>query len=556
MGLGYNSGGETLHDHPTPPRLHVSRKRLLLDMPKVAPGLAAHALDARVLRTGEHVKSLQLKPEAGKSKRPNGADVIQEPPHSIECEQSVLGGLLLDNSSWSRIADLISEPDFYRYDHRLIYRHINKLIQAGKPADVITVAESLERAAELANAGGIPYLGSLAKNTPSAANISSYAEVVQDRAVAREIQSIGLRLRDAMQLGASLEHLVEYQHELAEASKRLTSGQSSGLLSQDAFWINEASTTLDLPYVVKGIFGRGQLVVVWGPPGSGKSFVTLDMGAAVGAGVPWRGRRTKKAVVIYVAAESSALYIRNRIAALKSERPEIQDSRVVVMPIALDLLHAEKGDVAAVIQAWRQLADNEEVALIIIDTLAVTFGGGNENTPEDMGQYVANIKRIIADTGCAVIVVHHCGKDEARGMRGHTALLAALDAELAIDNADQPERILRTGKVRDGDGFTDLFAFRLRQVTLGTDREGDPVTTCVVDSTGPDGATVARRKNPKLGRNQKTVLRLLGKESLALPALIAAAKDEGIARNRVYESLDALYDRGFAKNIGGLISLC
>jgi len=112
-------------------------------------------------------------------------DAIKLPPHSIEAEQSVLGGLLLENSAWDRIADVIAESDFYRHDHRLIFRHIFRLLEGGKPADVITVSEALENSAELGNAGGLAYLAALAQNTPSASNIKRYAEIVRDRGVMR-----------------------------------------------------------------------------------------------------------------------------------------------------------------------------------------------------------------------------------------------------------------------------------------------------------------------------------------------------------------------------------
>src|SRR6187399_2838919 len=92
------------------------------------------------------------------------------PPQSIEAEQSVLGGLLLDNTAWDRVADVVTERDFYRADHRLIYEHIGQLIEHGKPADTLTVAETLERSGKLAEIGGHAYLGSLSVNTPSAAN--------------------------------------------------------------------------------------------------------------------------------------------------------------------------------------------------------------------------------------------------------------------------------------------------------------------------------------------------------------------------------------------------
>src|SRR5450631_2802716 len=84
---------------------------------------------------------------------------LKLPPHSVEAEQSVLGGLLLDNSAWDKIADIINEADFYRADHRLIYHHVARLIDLVRPADVITVAESLESSAKLTEAGGLPYLG-------------------------------------------------------------------------------------------------------------------------------------------------------------------------------------------------------------------------------------------------------------------------------------------------------------------------------------------------------------------------------------------------------------
>ena len=109
----------------------------------------------------------------------------------------MLGGLLLDNSSWDKVGDLIVEADFYRHDHRLIYRHISKLIERNKPADVITVAESLENSAELQNAGGLAYLGALAQNTPSAANIRRYAEIVRDRSVLRRLAAVATEIADS-----------------------------------------------------------------------------------------------------------------------------------------------------------------------------------------------------------------------------------------------------------------------------------------------------------------------------------------------------------------------
>src|SRR5262249_19574858 len=120
-------------------------------------------------------------------------------------------------------------------------------------------------------------------------------------------------------------------------------------LLEHGFWLRDAKLHTTLPYVVKGLFGKGQIVVMWGAPGSGKSFMTMEMASAVGAGLPWRGRRTKRGIVLYVAAESSRPYIENRLVALKAHWPDIAEADVIVIPLALDLLHAARGDVDRVI---------------------------------------------------------------------------------------------------------------------------------------------------------------------------------------------------------------
>ena len=101
----------------------------------------------------------------------NDIDNLKLPPHSVEAEQSLLGGLLIDNESSDKIADVVTSKDFYRNDHSTIYQHIIKVIESNQPADIVTVAESLEKNDELAAVGGLSYLGLLAENTPAASNI-------------------------------------------------------------------------------------------------------------------------------------------------------------------------------------------------------------------------------------------------------------------------------------------------------------------------------------------------------------------------------------------------
>ncbi|MGP1691719.1 MAG: DnaB-like helicase N-terminal domain-containing protein, partial [Giesbergeria sp.] len=112
---------------------------------------------------------------------------LRVPPHSTEAESSVLGGLLLDNQAWDRVGDLLIESDFYRFEHRLIYAGIAKLVNASKPADVITVYEHLQSIGKSEEVGGLAYLNALAQYVPSASNIRRYAEIVRERAILRKL---------------------------------------------------------------------------------------------------------------------------------------------------------------------------------------------------------------------------------------------------------------------------------------------------------------------------------------------------------------------------------
>ncbi len=121
---------------------------------------------------------------------------LRMPPHSAEAEQAVLGGLMLDNSGWDRIADLVTADDFYRLNHKLIFKALSRLAVEGRPLDVVTVSEALESAGDLVKAGGLAYLSELAKHTPSAANIKAYADIVRDKAVLRRLMTVGAEISE------------------------------------------------------------------------------------------------------------------------------------------------------------------------------------------------------------------------------------------------------------------------------------------------------------------------------------------------------------------------
>jgi len=166
---------------------------------------------------------------------PRSADgataALRVPPHSIEAEQAVLGGLLLDNEAWDRIADRIEEGDFYRADHRRIFAAVRELSDEGRPFDVVTVSERLEARGELEQAGGLAYLGELAHNTPSAANIAAYAEIVRERSVLRGLVRVGT---DVAALGYASEGR-RAQELLDEAEQRIFEIAESGAARRSSF---------------------------------------------------------------------------------------------------------------------------------------------------------------------------------------------------------------------------------------------------------------------------------------------------------------------------------
>jgi replicative DNA helicase len=122
---------------------------------------------------------------------------LKIPPHSIEAEQSVLGGLMLDNEAWDRVAERVVSHDFYTRNHKLIFSAMETLVEQGHPLDLITISEMLEKRNELETVGGFAYLGEIAKNTPSAANITAYAEIVRERAVVREMIAVANEVAEA-----------------------------------------------------------------------------------------------------------------------------------------------------------------------------------------------------------------------------------------------------------------------------------------------------------------------------------------------------------------------
>jgi len=233
---------------------------------------------------------------------------VRTPPHSIEAEQAVLGGLLLDNTAWDRIADLVGTDDFYRNDHRLIFAAIFRLVDASRPADAVTVFETLRNANKADDAGGLGYLNALAQNTPSAANIRRYAEIVRERSVLRRLVSAGDEIatsalnpagRDTKQILDEAESKV---FRIAEEGARGRQGfiEIQPLLTkvveriQELFERANPSDVTGVPTGFADLDAKtsglqpGDLVIIAGRPSMGKTSLALNVGehVAIEQGMP------------------------------------------------------------------------------------------------------------------------------------------------------------------------------------------------------------------------------------------------------------------------------
>ena len=233
---------------------------------------------------------------------------LRLPPHSVEAEQSLLGGVMLDNSAWERIADLANEGDFYRDDHRRIFKHLTKLLEHNKPADVVTVFESLEKSGEAEQVGGLSYLAEIANSTPSAANIRRYAEIVRERAILRQLVTVGDEIaasaltpagRDAKMILDEAESRI---FQIAEQGSRTASGfvPIAPILKQVVDRIEELydrdnpsditgvpTGFVDLDKITSGL-QPSDMIIIAGRPAMGKTTFALNIAehVAVNQGLP------------------------------------------------------------------------------------------------------------------------------------------------------------------------------------------------------------------------------------------------------------------------------
>ena len=233
------------------------------------------------------------------------ADKLRLPPHSVEAEQSLLGGLMLDQRAWDQVADVVHGEDLYRADHRLIFGAIAELVGRDQPPDAVTVAEHLQRSGQLEAGGGVAYLARLVEDTPSAANIRAYAQIVRERAMLRRLIEIGGDIAASAHStqGLTVEEIVDLAEqrvfEIAEGGRRgpgFTSLKDIlpktidrlDMLSHSQSDITGVSTGFtEMDKMTAGL-QRGELIIIAGRPSMGKSTLAVNIAehAAIGSGIP------------------------------------------------------------------------------------------------------------------------------------------------------------------------------------------------------------------------------------------------------------------------------
>jgi KaiC/GvpD/RAD55 family RecA-like ATPase len=238
-------------------------------------------------------------------------------------------------------------------------------------------------------------------------------------------------------------------------------------------------------YLLKGLLPKTGLVVIWGAPKVGKTFVIVDMLMHVAFGWPYRGRRVKQGVVVYCALEGVAGFSK-RLAAFHQAKiaalgQPVDTAAFKIMAQPLSLVAEQKNFVEALAS---QLGEGNPPAVVVIDTLNRSFEG-SESEDKAMTAYVRAATAIIDRFGCAVVIVHHCGLKEDR-MRGHTALKGALDVELQIERDSAGSIVTRVAVAKDMAKGAEIVS-RLQVVTVGLDEDGDPIESCIVEPA--DAAT-------------------------------------------------------------------
>lgn len=361
-------------------------------------------------------------------------DGLRVPPNSLEAEQSVLGGLLLDNNAWDRIADLLNGDDFYRFDHKLIYIAISKLIERSRPADVITVFEQLQTEGKADECGGLQYLNALAQETPSAANIRRYAEIVRDRAVLRQLITVADEIATSALNPAGKETrtlLDEAESKVFQISEAGSRGQTGfqdiqSLLGQVLTRVDELyhrdktsevtgvpTGFIDLDRMTSGL-QAGDLVIVAGRPSMGKTAFSLNIAenVAIAEGLP--------VAVFSMEMGGTQLAMRMLCSVGRIDQQRVRSGRLIDEDWARLTAATEKMQEAQIFidetpalnslelraRSRRLARQYGKLGVIVVDYLQLMSSpSSGENRATEISEISRSLKALAKELGCPVIAL-------------------------------------------------------------------------------------------------------------------------------------------------------
>ena len=359
---------------------------------------------------------------------------LRVPPHSIEAESSVLGGLLLDNTAWDRVSDLVKEGDFYRHEHQLIFSAVAQLINASKPADVITVFEQLRGLGNAEEAGGLVYLNSLAQYVPSAANIRRYAEIVRERGILRKLLTASdeIATKAFNPQGKSVAQILDEAEQkifnIGEEGSRMKQGfQGMDTLVIDL--MDRVQEMADNPNDITGVptgfydldrmtagFQAGDMIVLAARPSMGKTALAINIAehVALNEGLP---------VAVFsmeMGASQLAVRIVGSIGRINQghlrtgkltdeEWPRLTEAIEKLRNISLHIDETPGLSPSELRANARRLARQcGKLGLIVVDYLQLMSGSGGsngENRATELGEISRGLKMLAKELQCPVIAL-------------------------------------------------------------------------------------------------------------------------------------------------------
>ncbi len=359
---------------------------------------------------------------------------LRVPPHSLEAESSVLGGLLLDNSAWDRVGDLINDTDFYRYEHRLVYSAIAHLVNASKPADVITVFERLQSQGKADEVGGLVYLNSLAQYVPSAANIRRYAEIVRERAILRKLVTASDEIATAAfnsqgrPVAKILDEAEQKIFNIGEEGSRMKQGfQGMDTLVVDL--LDRVQEMADNPNDITGVptgfydldrmtagFQAGDMIVLAARPSMGKTALAINIAehVALNEGLPVAvfsmemGAAQLAVRIVGSIGRINQTHLRNG-KLTDDEWPRLTEAIEKLRNISLHIDETPGLTPSELRANARRLARQcGKLGLIVVDYLQLMSGSSsssNENRATELGEISRGLKMLAKELQCPVIAL-------------------------------------------------------------------------------------------------------------------------------------------------------